>query len=135
MTYLEAKELALRLPWKTQECFSGPECWCELIVPEIEVKDKDGNSIDIVSSGAVSKDTARHIVEAHNQFIESTRDGFKIGDVVKKKSGKPFKCGYDAVSIVRFKVNDTDPKLRSCAVFNDGSVCNLDILEHFVIKS
>lgn len=52
------------------------------------------------------------------------------GDTVCKKSGKPFKNGSNHQTIVEFGVNEQDPNKRPCAIFSDGSVCNLDMLNH-----
>lgn len=59
---------------------------------------------------------------------------FKIGDSVKKKSGKPFKDGSILQLITDIGINGKDPNKRSCAVFSDGSICNLDMLEESLIK-
>ena len=53
---------------------------------------------------------------------------FNIGDTVTKKSDKPFKNGEKTQIIVSFGVNEQDPKQRSCAIFDDGSICNLEML-------
>ena len=55
---------------------------------------------------------------------------FVIGDTVCKKSGKPFKNGSNHQTIVEFGINEQDPNKRLCAIFSDGSVCNLDMLKH-----
>lgn len=55
---------------------------------------------------------------------------FEIGQTVIKKSLKPFKSGKIAEVIKDFGVNELDPKKRECAIFEDGSNCNLDRLEH-----
>jgi hypothetical protein len=132
LNYQEALELANRVAWKTEVCFSGSDCWCEIVKPELDITDKDGNDIVIISSAAVSKVNAKQIIQAHNFYIKNYRDGFELGDIVKKKSGKPFKSGYDTLMIIEFGINQTDPKLRSCAIFDDGTICNLDQLELFI---
>lgn len=53
---------------------------------------------------------------------------FNIGDTVTKKSDRPFKNGQKTQTIVSFGVNEQDPKQRPCAIFDDGSICNLDML-------
>jgi hypothetical protein len=55
----------------------------------------------------------------------------KIGDKVIKISKKPFKSGKQIETIVSFGTNPTDPKNRPCAFFEDGSVCNIEIMEIF----
>lgn len=52
----------------------------------------------------------------------------EIGDKVIKISRKPFKSGKQIEEVVKFDINQTDPKKRECAVFQDGSVCNIDML-------
>ena len=70
MTYKEAQELAMKVRWKTEECFSGSDCWCELIVPETDIIDDDGNKICIIPTASVLKNVAKYIVELHNKNIE-----------------------------------------------------------------
>ena len=53
---------------------------------------------------------------------------FKEGDVVTKKSGKPFKSGNKEEVVVGLCINQQDPKKRAAVVFADGSVCNVDML-------
>lgn len=69
MTYQEATELSLKTRWKTEYCESGKECWCRRIVPEIDITDKDGNSIYIVGSGLMQREHAKHIVKLHNESL------------------------------------------------------------------
>lgn len=52
----------------------------------------------------------------------------EIGDKVIKISRKPFKSGKQIEEVVKFDINQTDPKKRECAVFQDGSVCNVDMI-------
>lgn len=52
----------------------------------------------------------------------------KPGNFVIKKSKKPFKSTQQIEQVVSIGVNSQDPKLRECAIFVDGSVCNLDQL-------
>ena len=53
----------------------------------------------------------------------------KVGDKVIKISKKPFKSGRLIETVTELAVNENDPNKRNCAVFFDGSVCNLDMLE------
>ena len=64
-----------------------------------------------------------------------TSQSFRIGDLVSKISKKPFKSGEKAQKIAGFSKNSHDPQQRECAVFDDGSVCNLDILERTNIET
>lgn len=54
---------------------------------------------------------------------------FKIGEEVEKKSGKPFLNRLKKEIIVGFGINESDPKKRPCAIFSNGSNCNLDLLK------
>lgn len=58
---------------------------------------------------------------------------FNINDTVNKKSLKPFKNGSHIQTIVGFGINAQDPKKRPCAIFDDGSICNLDMLNHVIM--
>jgi hypothetical protein len=55
---------------------------------------------------------------------------FKPGDIVVKKSDKPFLNGEKTQVIISLGKNEKDPKNRNCAIFSDGSLCNLDMLKH-----
>jgi hypothetical protein len=52
-----------------------------------------------------------------------------IGNVVRKKSGKPFKNTQHTQCVVGFSVNPNDPMKRVCCIFDDESVCNVKMLE------
>jgi hypothetical protein len=62
------------------------------------------------------------------------KTSFNVGDTVTKKSGKPFKNGSTYQTIVEFGINEQDPNQRLCAIFYDGSVCNLDMLNRMENK-
>ncbi len=66
-------------------------------------------------------------MDVKKRIIE-TNKGFKVGSIVTKKSGKPFKNGSKEQTIVSFSINEQDPNKRQCAVFSDESTCNLDLL-------
>lgn len=59
---------------------------------------------------------------------------FKINDIVNKKSGRPFKNGSNTQKIVGFGINEQDPKKRPCAIFDDGSNCNLHMLSEVIFN-
>jgi hypothetical protein len=71
MTYQEAYKKALEVKWKVGPCFSGEQCWCRIIMPEIPIKfDKDDiEEVQIVSSASINKDMAEYIVELHNNNL------------------------------------------------------------------
>ncbi len=70
MTYKEAQELSMKVEWKTSTCNQGSECWCRIIEPKEEIKDKDGNEIYIAGSGCISESYAEHIVKLHNHSLK-----------------------------------------------------------------
>ena len=72
MTYQEAYELALKSKWIATHCFVGESCWCNTITTETPIIFGDDNDeVQIVSSGAINKQIAEHIVKVHNQSLES----------------------------------------------------------------
>jgi hypothetical protein len=61
--------------------------------------------------------------------INNSFEKFEVGMKVQKLSGRPFKSGAKIETIVSFGINEIDPLKRHCAIFQDGSVCNLYNLE------
>ena len=78
MNYDQAKEQSFLALWKTMECFSGPDCWCRIIVPVEPIFYNHPESPDIqheyviVDAGALDQEVAEYIVRLHNLYI--TRD-------------------------------------------------------------
>lgn len=79
MTHEEAIKYSLTIPWKVQECFSGPQCWCRMIVP-VEIINftytlPDGTIQDtledIIDSAAIDQKTAEYIVNLHNKRLNN----------------------------------------------------------------
>lgn len=76
MTYDEAKVYSFQVPWKAMECFSGPECWCRIIVPVEPIYYNHPESpdtqreFDIVDAGALDQETAEYIVKLHNEHLD-----------------------------------------------------------------
>ena len=68
MTYKQAQEHSLTVPWRTFEC-STPDCWCRGVGPVDPIEDEDGNDVFIIPSGVVTKECAEHIVELHNKSL------------------------------------------------------------------
>jgi len=58
-------------------------------------------------------------------------NNFDVNDKVIKKSGKPFKSTKYTEVITSFSINQADPDKRICAVFEDGSVCNIQMLQKY----
>ena len=79
MNFEQAREYSFLVPWKATECFSGPECWCRMIVPIEPIKYDEycknvGATIYreydvIVDAAAIDKETAEYIVRLHNLYI------------------------------------------------------------------
>ena len=95
MTFKEAIEYSLTVPWKIQECFSGPECWCRMIVPvepiPCEYVNIDGSVLkdtldEIVGAVAIDKITAEHIVNLHNRSLEIYKSQKKRLEALQKLS-------------------------------------------------
>jgi hypothetical protein len=87
MNFEQAKEYSFLVPWKTMECFSGPDCWCRIIVPVEPILYSHPESPDIkreyiiVDAGALDQETAEYLVKRHNEHHEkikqSCRDAMK----------------------------------------------------------
>lgn len=86
MNFDQARELSFLVRWKTTECFSGPECWCRIIVPIEPIYYTNPESdnryeYSIVDAGALDQKTAEYIVRLHNENYEkvqqSCRDAMK----------------------------------------------------------
>lgn len=86
MNFEQAKEYSFLVPWKTTECFSGPECWCRIIVPIEPIYYTNPESdnryeYSVVDAGALDQETAEYIVRLHNEHCErvkqSCRDAMK----------------------------------------------------------
>lgn len=69
MTYDEAMLYPLTVPWKVSLCNQGESCWCRIIEPVEEIKDKDDNDIYIAASGCVPTVYAEYLVQLHNQHL------------------------------------------------------------------
>ena len=69
LTYNEALAYSLTVPWKTSLCDQGEKCWCRIIEPVEEIKDKDGEDIYIAASGCIPTVYAEYLVKLHNQYL------------------------------------------------------------------
>lgn len=73
MTYKEALQKLKEIPWKTEPCHVGEECWCRVIVPVEKIEYLVGDMVEeayIIGSGEVNTDMAEHIVEVHNKSLK-----------------------------------------------------------------
>jgi hypothetical protein len=73
MTHEEAYNKVLEVKWKVEPCFSGEDCWCRIITPNEPIKygPDDVEEVYIVSSAAINKQIAEHIVSIHNQSLDN----------------------------------------------------------------
>jgi hypothetical protein len=71
VTYQKARQLSFKVKWKVSSC-GDKDCWCAIIEPEDPIvcnfNDTTGDYI-VVSSGAIDKETAQHIVLIHNSYL------------------------------------------------------------------
>ena len=76
MNYEEANEYVTKIPWKVSPCFAESEgrCWCAVIESVEEVQDDNGNEIIIVTAGSINKKFANHIVQLHNEWVETLQE-------------------------------------------------------------
>ena len=76
MNYDQAKELSFLVKWKVTECFSGPECWCRIIVPVEPILYSHPENPDnkheycIVDAGSLDQEIAEYFVDLHNSCLE-----------------------------------------------------------------
>lgn len=94
MTFEEAVEHSLKVPWKTVECFSGPQCWCRMVVPvnpiDCEYNTHDGvvqkdTYDEIIGPAAINKITAEYIVKIHNENLEFLERKKKLSECSKER--------------------------------------------------
>jgi len=77
MNFEQAREYSFLVKWKVAECFSGPVCWCRLIVPIEPIyytNPESTNSYEysIVDAAALDQTTAEYIVKLHNEHLDRT---------------------------------------------------------------
>ena len=71
LSYDDANEKLMNVPWKSMPCHQGLSCWCRMILPEVPIEDKDGNEMYVAGSAALSKDHAEYLVRLHNEHIKN----------------------------------------------------------------
>lgn len=88
MNFEQAREYSFLVPWKTMECFSGPQCWCRIIVPvepiyytHPDTNDKKYEYV-IVDAGALDQETAEYLVKRHNEHHEKVKQNCR--NVIKE---------------------------------------------------
>lgn len=82
MNFEQAREYSFLVPWKATECFSGPECWCRIIVPIEPIYYTNPESdnryeYSVVDAGALDQETAEYIVRLHNEHYERVKQSCK----------------------------------------------------------
>ena len=79
MNFEQARELSFLVKWKATECFSGPECWCRIIVPVEPIyyshpeNPENKHEYSIVDAGSLDQETAEYIVELHNNKLKTNK--------------------------------------------------------------
>ena len=79
MNFEQAKEYAFLVKWKTDECLSGPDCWCRIILPVEPIYYSHPESPDvkheylIADAGSLDQETAEHLVKLHNENYEKVQ--------------------------------------------------------------
>ena len=74
MNFDQAREYSFTIPWKVTECFSGPDCWCRIIVPTepiyyTNLESDNKYEYSVVDAGALDQQTAEYIVRLHNEHL------------------------------------------------------------------
>ena len=78
MTFEEAIQHSLNVPWKVSSCFVGDDCWCRMIVPVDPIKFsqtlgdgtiKEDVLDEIIGAGTIGEETAEYIVRIHNAKV------------------------------------------------------------------
>lgn len=80
-------------------------------------------------SGDLPDEVREQKIKYLGLLIAKLKSGFNIGDVVQKKSGKPFKCGDKIASIIGFTINKFHPAKTLGAILSDQSVVSLSTLK------
>lgn len=76
MNFEQARGLSFLVKWKAEKCFSGPDCWCRIIVPVEPIyyshpeNPENKHEYTIVDAGALDQQTAEYIVKIHNNRLE-----------------------------------------------------------------
>lgn len=86
LTYEEANQLILTVPWKTKLCIQGESCWCRMIVAEDEIVDEEDNNVHIAGPGSVTKEHAEHIVKVHNESLRARGEDYLQPELNKYKN-------------------------------------------------
>ena len=108
MNFDQVKEQSFLVPWKTMECFTGPECWCRIIVPVEPILYNHPESPDVeheyvvVDAGALDQQTAEYIVRLHNEYLDGTLKSLKEGMDILNTGLRPL----DSITITNTTLKD-----------------------------
>lgn len=108
MNFEQAREYSFLVPWKTMECFTGPECWCRIIVPVEPIyythpdTDDKKYEYDIVGAGSLDQETAEYLVKLHNEHLDGTLKSLKEGMDVLNTGLRP----SDSITITNTTLKD-----------------------------
>ena len=97
MNFDQAREYSFLVKWKTAECFSGPECWCRIIVPIEPIYYTNPESdnryeYSVVDAGALDQQTAEYIVRLHNEHLDRTLKSLKEDMDILNTGLRPRTC-------------------------------------------
>ena len=82
MNYQEAIEKSLTVKWKVDTCGQGEQCWCRVIKCEEPIffkendeayDDSDAEEFYVSKSGELLKEIVEHIVNIHNETIDTKK--------------------------------------------------------------
>jgi len=79
INFEQAREQSFLVTWKAVECFSGPDCWCRVILPVEPIYYSHPESPDIkrefsiVDAGNLDQQTAEYFVHLHNERLAKKR--------------------------------------------------------------
>jgi len=87
----EAEKKLLATKWKTKVCISGKQCWCRMIYPVKKIEYSEGEIMNVVGAGSISKNVAEYIVRLHNDSLQSNTLDVTIANAL---SGKGYPKSY-----------------------------------------
>ena len=95
MNFEQAREYSFLVKWKVAECFSGPECWCRMVLPvetifytHPDTPDKE-YEYNIIDAGSIDQQTAEYIVKIHNEKVSIEQDIKKLKEEFNKLYSNP----------------------------------------------
>jgi hypothetical protein len=115
MNFEQAREYSFLVPWKATECFSGPECWCRIIVPIEPIYYTNPESdnryeYSVVDAGALDQTTAEYIVKLHNEHHERVKQSCR--DAMKETMDSLVPLAHQSVTITNNLTIDDFRKIK-----------------------